>query len=216
MGARSTASPAPARAKPYYATGQGNVTGLMLDPQGRLLAGTEPNGILYRITAKDKAFALYDSTSARNSRRRHQRPMALSTPSVSAARWRRKSRPRSRQPEQPARHRRQPSRPPSRSPPMPAAISSRPPGPRSRRQPTPAARRSRPPPQPPTTTGVEKSAIYRINPDNTVDTLWSSKEENVYDILPQPNGAALFRHRRKWPHLPPDRRSQTDARRADQ
>ena len=28
---------------------------------GRLLAGTEPNGILYRITAKDKAFALYDS-----------------------------------------------------------------------------------------------------------------------------------------------------------
>src|SRR6202034_928617 len=48
--------------EPYYATGQGNVTGLMLDSQGRLLAGTEPNGILYRITAKDKAFALYDST----------------------------------------------------------------------------------------------------------------------------------------------------------
>ena len=33
------------------------------------------------------------------------------------------------------------------------------------------------------TTPVEKSAIYRINADNTVDTLWSSKEENVYDIL---------------------------------
>src|SRR6185312_4322761 len=32
------------------------------DPQGRVLAGTEPNGILYRITAKDKAFALYDSS----------------------------------------------------------------------------------------------------------------------------------------------------------
>ena len=29
--------------------------------QGRVLAGTEPNGILYRITAKDKAFVLYDS-----------------------------------------------------------------------------------------------------------------------------------------------------------
>ena len=53
---------APGQGEPYYATGQGNVTGLMLDPQGRLLAGTEPNGILYRITAKDKAFALYDST----------------------------------------------------------------------------------------------------------------------------------------------------------
>jgi hypothetical protein len=32
-------------------------------------------------------------------------------------------------------------------------------------------------------TGVEKSALYRINPDNTVETLWSSKEENVYDVL---------------------------------
>src|SRR4029077_15823267 len=32
-------------------------------------------------------------------------------------------------------------------------------------------------------TGVEKSAVYRINPDNTVETLWSSKEENVYDLL---------------------------------
>ena len=26
-------------------------------------------------------------------------------------------------------------------------------------------------------------ALYRINPDNTVETLWSSKEENVYDLL---------------------------------
>lgn len=30
--------------------------------------------------------------------------------------------------------------------------------------------------------GVERSALYRINPDNTVDTLWSSKEENIYDL----------------------------------
>ena len=30
--------------------------------------------------------------------------------------------------------------------------------------------------------GVEKSAIYRIWPDNTVETLWSSKDENVYDL----------------------------------
>ena len=35
--------------------------GLSFDAQGRLLAGTEPNGILYRVTAKDKAFALYDA-----------------------------------------------------------------------------------------------------------------------------------------------------------
>jgi hypothetical protein len=40
-------------------------------------------------------------------------------------------------------------------------------------------------------TGVEKSALYRINPDNTVETIWSSKEENVYDLL-APAGQILF------------------------
>ena len=36
----------PGRGEEYYATGQGNVTGLTIDLQGRLLAGTEPNGVL--------------------------------------------------------------------------------------------------------------------------------------------------------------------------
>ena len=30
---------------------------------------------------------------------------------------------------------------------------------------------------------VDKSALFRIYPDNTVETLWSSKEENIYDVL---------------------------------
>src|SRR5262249_3119243 len=34
-------------------------------------------------------------------------------------------------------------------------------------------------------------ALYRINPDNTVETLWSSKEENIYDLL-APGGQILF------------------------
>src|SRR6185436_19648114 len=40
-------------------------------------------------------------------------------------------------------------------------------------------------------TGVEKSALYKINPDNTVETLWSSKEENLYDLL-APAGQIVF------------------------
>ena len=59
--ARSSASTAAGKGELYYDTGQSHITGLAVDPQGRLLAGTEPNGILYRITAKDKAFVLYDS-----------------------------------------------------------------------------------------------------------------------------------------------------------
>ena len=52
----------PGKGDLYYSTGQSHVTGLAVDPQGRLLAGTEPNGILYRISAKDKAFVLYDAS----------------------------------------------------------------------------------------------------------------------------------------------------------
>jgi hypothetical protein len=40
--------------------------------------------------------------------------------------------------------------------------------------------------------GVEKSALYKINPDGTVETLWSSKEENVYSMLVEPGGGIVF------------------------
>src|SRR5262249_5142446 len=35
----------------------------------------------------------------------------------------------------------------------------------------------------PDTSNVDKSSIFRINPDNTVETLWTSKDENAYDLL---------------------------------
>jgi len=37
-----------------------------------------------------------------------------------------------------------------------------------------------------------RSAIYRVAPDRTVETLWSSRDESVFDVLPAPGGAALF------------------------
>ena len=55
-------------------------------------------------------------------------------------------------------------------------------------QPTPPA-----PPATPSSTemmGIEKSALYKIYPDNTVETIWNSKEENLYDILL--NGDQIF------------------------
>ncbi len=173
----------------YYATGQGNVTGLMVDPQGRLLAGTEPNGILYRITAKDKAFALYDSTlpevralaatpdgsvyvaglggalakkiqaTQQNQNTTQDAVPTISTTVTVTAQAGGDIKPAAPQDVKPQAQA-QPMQPPT-----PAAVEA---------------------------SGVEKSAIYRINPDNTVDTLWSSKEENVYDILPSPNGELVF------------------------
>lgn len=45
----------------YFDTAQRHVISLAATPEGKLLAGTDPSGVLYRIDGKGKAFALYDS-----------------------------------------------------------------------------------------------------------------------------------------------------------
>jgi hypothetical protein len=173
---------APGKGDLYYDTGQSHITSLAIDAQGRLLAGTEPNGILYRIGAKDKAFVLYDSSlpeiraivpmpdgtvyaaALGGSIAQRAQSAAQAAQSVTGA---------------------------------PATIASttitveaqagtdiKPPEAKPQSQ-QPAAAPQVPAPAAQLTdvSGVEKSAVYRINPDNTVETLWTSKEENVYDLL---------------------------------
>jgi hypothetical protein len=182
---------APGKGEPYYATGQGNVTGLMIDPQGRLLAGTEPNGILYRITAKDKAFALYDSSLPEI---RAVSPNADGSVYAVALGGSLAKKVQTIQPNQNA--------PTDATPTVTTSITVTAdaggeikPNPPAQVKPQETAA------QPAVTsttavtadnTPVEKSAIYRINADNTVDTLWSSKEENVYDILTGSDGQIYF------------------------
>ena len=172
----------------YYETGQSHITGLAVDSQSRLLAGTEPNGILYRISAKDKAFVLYDANLPEI---RAIVPMPDGT--VYAAALGGSVAKRAQSANQAAQgdaggeqrchlvgHHHHGGSPGCRSQ---AA------GPDQAR--AAAARRVQAStPQVSTQftpvvdiTGVEKTAVYRINPDNTVETLWSSKEENVYDLL---------------------------------
>jgi len=179
----------PGQGEPYYATGQGNVTGLMLDAQGRLLAGTEPNGILYRITAKDKAFALYDSTLP------EVRALATTPDGAVYAAGLGGALAKKIQATQQEQNNQQETTPTISTTvtvtaqagadlkPAPQEVKPQAQNPQALQPPTAAATE---------TTGVEKSAIYRINPDNTVDTLWSSKEENVYDILLEKDGALDF------------------------
>ena len=185
--ARSSASTAPGKGELYYDTGQSHITGLAVDSQGRLLAGTEPNGILYRISAKDKAFVLYDASLPEiraivPDAGRHGVCRGAGRVGGEAA--------------QPAPRRPRRPRPPAE---WPTATSTTitveaQAGPGGDIKPADSAKRSPPrvTPTPQVTTqfnpvvdvsGVEKSAVYRINPDNTVETLWSSKEENVYDLL---------------------------------
>ncbi len=177
----------------YYATEQAHVMGLALDREGRLLAGTEPNGILYRIFAKDKAFVLYNaalpemraispapdgsiyavamggSLAKRTQGIPQQASGAANGPIVTATGTSISVTAESAQagPE----IKPQPEQPKPQAPAPPAVTATF----------APMADVS----------GVEKSAVYKINPDNTVETLWSSKEENVYDLLPW-KGQLLF------------------------
>jgi hypothetical protein len=166
----------------YYETGQAHVTSLAMDREGRLLAGSEPNGILYRITAARKAFVLHDANlpeirailpaadgtvyaaalggsvarraAAASSAGTTSGAGALPTVSTSITVTDQQS----------------------GLNPVPAPDASKPAATAAAASTSTATS---------TTidyTGVERSALYKIHPDNTVETLWSSKEENIYDI----------------------------------
>jgi hypothetical protein len=177
----------------YYETGQNNVTSLALDPEGRVLAGSEPNGILYRISAKDKAFVLYDAnlpeiraiatmpdgtiyaaalggSVASRSGQNANLPASIGSVTVTA---------------------------PATSITVTDSASAQA-GPEIK--PKPAAT-AQPAVQSGTLTqagpivevaGVDKSAIYKIYPDSTVETLWTSKDENIYDLVAHSNGELYF------------------------
>jgi hypothetical protein len=177
----------------YYETGQSHVTALACDAHGNVLAGSEPNGILYRISAKDKAFVLYDANLPEI---RAIVPMPDGTVYAAALGGSIANR----------------SGPltPGLSTPMSVTVtapatsitvtdSSVQAGPEVKPK-VDAARSSAQAVQAASATttplteipGVEKSALYRINPDATVETLWSSKDENVYSMLVEPAGSIVF------------------------
>lgn len=179
----------------YYQTGQTNVMSLAVDPQDRVLAGTEPNGILYRISAKDKAFALYDSnlpeirsiaamadgtiyatalggSVASRSGMQNNLPASIGSVTVTA---------------------------PATS--ITVTDSNAQSGPDIKPKPD-AAKALQAAVQTSSTVtqtgpivevaGVDKSAVYKINPDSTVETIWSSKDENAYDLVAHANGEIYF------------------------
>jgi sugar lactone lactonase YvrE len=171
------------RGEVWYETGQTHVTSLALDREQRLLAGTEPNGILYRVTAKDKAFVLYDANlpeiraivpapdgsiyvaALGGSYGKKQAGAAgavsqIGTGTVVTA------------------------------PPTTITIEANTqsgieikPKPEAPKPQTPAtAQASAPAPLLTEVTGVDKATLYRIDMDNLVEPLWTSKEENIYDV----------------------------------
>lgn len=168
----------------YYETGQTHVTSLAFDSRGRLLAGTEPNGILYRIEAKDKAFVLYDADLP------EIRSIAAGSDGViyAAAQGGASTRKgiTATQTAQPGA-----VKPVVSATTTTISVTDEAQGGVEIKPKPEAAKPAVATPQVTTqfspiidVSGVEKSALYRIWPDNTVEKLWSSKDENVYDVLP--------------------------------
>lgn len=173
----------------WYETGQTHVTALALDRQGRLLAGTEPNGLLYRVESRGRAFVLYDSSLPEIRSIVPADDGSVYVAAMGGAYARRQSQAAT------------------------AAASQQAAGvvtttitvsadadaaaqrgieiqPKAEQPKPPAPVVETPPPAPAVDLSAEKSALYRIGPDNLVETLWSSKEENVYDLAVR--GAELY------------------------
>ena len=173
----------------YYETGQAHVTALAFDREGRLLAGSEPNGILYRITGSPaRGFVLYDANlpeirsivpasdgsiyAAALGGSVAKRTTAASSSSSSTT-------------------------PMVTAPATSITVTDAQAGLAAPPKPDPAkAAAGASPISAPATatevTGVERSALYKIFPDNTVETLWSSKEENIYDVAAGADGTLTF------------------------
>lgn len=165
----------------HYQSDQSNFTSLAVAADGAILAGSDPNGMLYRITARDKAQILYDApfTEIRTVLARKNGEVLFLAMGGAAAK-------RSQSATQPA----TPSTTavpqvtttitvteeaqagldlkPKTAPQTPAASTAT--------AATPAV----------TTTfdvpGLDRSAIYRLNADLTVDQLYVTKEESLFDL----------------------------------
>ncbi len=176
----------------YYETGQSHVTALAFDSHGNALAGTEPNGILYRISERDKAFVLYDANLPEI---RSIVPMPDGTVYAAALGG---SIARSTSTQSPASA--APISVTVTAPPTSITVSdnSAQAGPdikaKDASKPGTISGQAVTPLTSPLVEipGVEKSALYRINPDSTVETLWSSKDENVYSMVVEPKGGIVF------------------------
>jgi len=173
----------------YYESGQSNVTVLALASNGMLLAGSDPNGILYRISAKGKAQVLYDApfTEIRSVIPLKNGEILFLAMGGAAAR-------RAQTATQPG------GAVPGGAVPQvtttitvteeaQAGIDLKP-------KPAPAATPQAPAVTPAVSSmmdvpGLDRSAVYRLNPDLTVDSLFVTKEESLFDLA-EWNGKIYF------------------------
>ena len=172
----------------YYETNQVNVTSLALRADGRLFAGTEPNGLLYEISGQSKGSVIYDSPLPEIRSIVIGKDGTVYAAAMGGAVATRSG-----------------TVPASAAITPPAVVSTTPtvitvteaahsgaqadqqtavttPGQAQTGSSTSSAANPANTGAVVEVSGVEKSAIYKITPDHVVETVRSSKEDNVYDL----------------------------------
>ncbi|BDC49531.1 hypothetical protein F183_A18470 [Bryobacterales bacterium F-183] len=174
----------------YFESGQAHITALAFDRDGRLLAGSEPNGILYRVTAKGKAFVLFDSSLPEI-----RAILPLPDGSVYAAALGGSLAKRG---GTPSAIQGIPNAPVVSTTGTSITVTDSQAGFPKAAEPKPSVTSTL------TTSavgaaaqtyeisGIDKSAIYKISADNMVENIWTSKDENIYDLALAEGNTLLF------------------------
>jgi hypothetical protein len=171
----------------YYETGQQHVTSLAIGPQGDLYAGSDPGGLLFQIAAQGKGTILFHSPLPEVHGLAIEADGTVYASALGGSLTTRNA-------SQAAASASGSTAVVSESPTVVSVTAEEAAAPAQVGDLKPGSERgtatSTVTPLTAATTattaevsGVDKSAIYRINPDRTVETLRTSKDDNVFDLL---------------------------------
>ena len=172
-----------------FDSGQRHVMSLALDAEGRLLAGTDPAGILYRVESPRSAFALYDSDLPEIRSIAAARDGAIYFAAMGGGMERMLQ---SVQAAQAAAQQ-------AAAPQSPAVKAGAAPAQAAAAQTSATVSFA----QPTVSYGLERAAVLRLQPGRAVEKLWSSTEENVLGLLLKdaPGSQAVFAGDRRRTNL---------------
>jgi len=165
----------------FYDSGQSNMICLAIDAAGNVVAGSDPDGYVYRISPDGKPFVLYDSLMREIHRIQVDPNGNIYVVAINGAGSGAPPDPKSSGPDVIS------AESVTVTVGLPGATSDK--KPVLEEPPTtkpPSGRASR------WDTGSEKSSIFRIAKDNSVEMLWSSETEAIYGLLVSPDGNVFF------------------------
>lgn len=156
----------------WVETGQRHVTALAFDGDGKLLAGTDPNGMLFRVESKGRVFTLYDADQPEV---RSIAPMADGSVAFAALGGAVSLADQTTQSvTQALTFRATATASAGQAAELTPGVTA---------TPTITAPASG---QPVVSYGVETAAVFRLRPEQSVEKLWSSKQENILGLIPDP------------------------------